>query len=49
MIRFLLCTWKGSLMKTKAWILDNGFYFTRKIELHKKKARCLVLFVYHRY
>ena len=28
--------WKGSLMKTQTWILDNRLYYPRKIELHRK-------------
>ena len=34
----LLLLWlrKGSLMETQTRIVDNGLYYTRKIELHRK-------------
>ena len=33
---YLLWPRKGSQMKTQTQILDNGLYYTRKIELHRK-------------
>ena len=39
----LLWPWKGSLMKTQTWILDNRLYYKSKIELHRKgKKSCTV-------